>query len=181
MSRVFDDSEDEFEDDYTESIKLINDLQKRLEQKQKADEIIEYEQRIARNQHDTKNVVQIKDHNETFGSGTSLRTRSSNRLKNNSDSKNVEVNTTYDGNNTIEVLMDDDLDDEHDVEYVIAHATEEPLISNEDTDDLNAMMTDENEFEAEPFLLQDINKRDELDISEESTDDKDMDDDDPGD
>lgn len=179
---MFDDSDDEFEDDYTESVKLITDLQNRLESKQKTDDAIVYddeEKRTKRSQSDTRNATPHKDQSETHDVGTSIRTRSSNRLKNNTDNKKVEVNTSYDGNSTIEVLMDE-IEDEQDVEYVIADAPEDPFNSAEDNDDLTGIMVDDADFDAEPFTLQNIGKGDDLESSDDSMDDKSLDGDETG-
>lgn len=175
VSRVFDDSEDEFEDDYTESIKLINDFEKRLEQKAKTEEAAQKVSEIRMEQDKDDIKSPIKSQNvvvEPFHANSAMRTRSSNRLKNISESKAEQASTSYDTNRTIEVLMDE-LDDENtEFEYVIADAadaaSDEPFQSIDSNDDLNALMVEDDAFDAGPFVLQNVTKDNELDMSDDS-------------
>lgn len=192
MSHVFDDSEDEFEDDYTESIKLISELEKKLEpeveveieQKQNFDDSIQSvdEKKTQRLQ---VKISQEQDHiilPESISSNSATsRTRSSNRLKNIADTKIQDTKAAYEGNGEIEVLVED-LDDDQEIEYVIADAVEndEQFQSTDSNDELNTLMVEDAAFDTDPYLLQNISKNDELDISEESLDEKSMDEDETG-
>lgn len=193
MSHVFDDSEDEFEDDYTESIKLISKLEKKLEPeveveiepKHNPDDNIQSvdEEKIQQIQ---VNISQDKDPiilpESISSNSTTSRTRSSNRLKNIIETKIQETKTAYEGNGDIEVLVED-LDDDQEIEYVIADAIEndEQFQSTDSNDELNTLMVEDAAFDTDPYLLQNISKNDELDVSEESMDDeKSMDEDDTG-
>lgn len=195
MSHVFDDSEDEFEDDYTESIKLISKLEKKLEPEVEVE--IEPKQNLDDNIQsvDEKNTERIqvkisqdKDHinlpESISSNSTTSRTRSSNRLKNIVETKIQETKTAYEGNGDIEVLVED-LDDDQEIEYVIADAVEndEQFQSTDSNDELNTLMVEDAAFDTDPYLLQNIPKTDELDVSEESMDDdedKSMDEDETG-
>lgn len=164
MSHVFDDSEDEFEDDYTESIKVIGDLEKKLEQRQKPYEIIEEEPKIEMHLKSSPNNVRSSE-----GDGrNSMRTRSSNRLKNVGEIK-TSVMTE---NGPIEVLMEEVNDDEE-IEYIFADSIDnDEAFQSTDSDD----MVDDPTFETTPYE----SKTNENDMSEESADDKSLDDEDTG-
>lgn len=177
-SRVFDDSEDEFEDDFTESIKLINDLEDKMDQKSKFEQNSE--------QNDDPLIIPLYSKNRSsYGErsvnkskpnkacnidqefiGSTIRTRSSLRRQNISETKNDDSKNQYELNGPIEVLMEE-IDNEE-VEYVIAPIDDIPddQFQSSDSDD---EMVDENDFERESFILENV-KIDELDVSEESMD-----------
>lgn len=188
VSRVFDDSEDEFEDDYTESINVINELERRLEEKQKSEESTQNatDSKLESDNDDMK-TIPTKTRNEASESmDTVVRTRTSNRLKNISESKMEQASTSYDGSRTIEVLMDelDDEQEQDEIEYVIADsvdAVSDDLLHSADSNDgLNTLFVDDDAFEAEPFVLQNVAKDNELDIFDESMDDQSVEGDDTG-
>lgn len=179
MSHVFDDSEDEFEDDYTESMKVINELEAKLdpepEIKQKFDHVIQSVE-ANKSKELQVNISTNKNQNllpETLDSNSAVRTRSSNRLKIIAESKNQLTNTAYEGNGTIEVLMEE-IDEDQEIEYVIADAVDndEAFNSNDSNDELNTLMVEDAEFDNDPFDFQNMNKNEELNISEESMGDK---------
>lgn len=196
MSRVFDDSEDEFEDDYTESIKVINELERRLEEKQKSEDVAQNanDAKVESDNDDTKPLPIENQNSSSDQLGTVMRPRTSNRLKNISENKMEQASTSYDGNRTIEVLMDE-LDDETDeIEYVLADsadAVSDDLLHSADSNDgLNPLFVEDDGFEAGPFVLQNIAKDNEndndndndneLDIFDDSMDDQSMEGDDTG-
>lgn len=187
MSRVFEDSEDEFEDDFTESIELIMNLGKRLEQKQKPEDIVQTinDHRIEEDPIETKPQTPVKNRIAVVDpTNSAIQTRSSNRQKAVSESKTERATTSYEENRTIEVLMEE-LDEETDeIEYMVADSvdaiSEEPFHSTDSNDELNALLVDDDGFDAEPFVLQNISKDNELDITDESMDEKSVDDEDTG-
>ncbi|XP_031631285.1 zinc finger protein 12-like [Contarinia nasturtii] len=164
VSHVFDDSEDEFEDEYTESMKVIDALEKRLEEKQKTHEIIEKEIEEEKKEEIQTSILKPlpnKGHTneqDTLG-GSSMQTRSSNRLKNTTETKSILME-----NGTIEVLMEE-VGDDGEIEYVFADEVDEPFQST-DSDDI-----EDPTYEIDPFTA----KNDDIDMSEDSMDDKSMD------
>lgn len=198
MSHVFDDSEDEFEDDYTESIKLINKLEKELkpvaelqlepEPELEPDAKLKSLDNVEAVEESKSQRVEVKitpnksyiNLAESVSSNATVRTRSSNRLKNIVETKAQVTNAAYGANGTIEVLMEE-IDDDQDIEYVIADVVEndEPFQSTDSNDEINTLI-DDTAFENDPFVLQTITKTDELDISEESIGDKSMEDEETG-
>lgn len=188
VSHVFDDSEDEFEDDYTESMKVINELESKLEPEplltQKFDDVV---QSVEANKNKELQVSISTNKNQNIlpgaiDSNSAVRTRSSNRLKVIAESKNPATNTAYEGNGTIEVLMEE-MDEDQEIEYVIADAgdNDEAFNSNDSNDELNTLMVEDAEFDNDPFDFQNINKNDELNISEESMGDKSAEEEETGD
>lgn len=194
VSNVFNDSEDEYEEDYTESLNLIRELENRLNQNQKSYEEIEDGRQATHQQRNTNDMKttfdnqlpntyksKIRDTIEVPISNAFARTRSSNRLKNvgrngSGGPKIAETSIIYDSNGqTIEVLMDD-IGDDPETEFIIAdpidNAFEEQFHSADSNDELDTLLVDENQFETESFTLQDITKTDEMYMSEESTDEK---------
>lgn len=206
VSHVFDDSEDEYEDDYTESIKLINDLDMKIQQKRKLNEKLHETNQVAvataaqamqgksnafgnqmPNQYRAKNLNTTPEATQTT-SNSAVRTRTSNRLRNTTaENKFTEASIIYDGQ-TIEVLMEDIGGGGQETEYIISDTLGNPLVEQFHPDDSNdeefeaLMANTENHFETDPFALQNVTKTEELYISEESTDDnKNTDDDDDDD
>lgn len=194
MSHVFDDSEDEFEDDYTESIKVINEITTKIQKQQTVNDKLEMDGENEddkshlqlENNRKTPNEVQLpityKAKSRTVAleqtiSNSAVRTRSSNRLKNIADGKITEANITYDSNGTIEVLVEDIGDDE--VEYVIAGSIDnefdDEFQSAESNDGLNTLLVEDNDFDSDAFQLEGVTKSDEMYSSEESLDEKQID------
>lgn len=192
MSHVFDDSEDEFEDDYTESMKVINEIEMKINPKQEVNDKIkpgsenedeEKPQRIrndAKTSSDNQLPITYKAKSRTVvleqtTSNSAVRTRSSNRLKNISHGKITEANITYDSNGTIEVLMEEIADDQE-MQYVMADSVDnefdDEFQSADSNDPLTAMMVDDNDFDPEPFALQDVTKSDEMYSSDDSSGEK---------
>lgn len=176
---MFDDSEDEFEDDFTESIKLINDLEDKMDQK------LKFEQKSVENDDDQLIIPLHSKNRSSFGNrsvkkskpnkacnidqdsiGSTIRTRSSNRLQNISETKNDDSKNQYELNGPIEVLMEEIENEE--VEYVIAPIDDIPDDQFQSSDSYDGMV-DENDFERESFMLENV-KTDDLDVSEESMD-----------
>lgn len=136
-SHIFDDSDDEYEDDYTESLELIGDLNKKIEQKRKLNQTLLEPINVAvaaasppppsvaaatqvmqrkSNTFDNQIPIQYKVENlnktptsTQTTSNSAVRTRASNRLRNLPiESKISEASIIYDPNGqTIEVLMED--------------------------------------------------------------------------
>lgn len=197
MSHVFDDSEDEFEDDYTESLKVINEVEMRINQKQRAiaksiqledEKSLEQIQNVAKTTIDNQVPITYKPKvrsavPEQPNSNSAVRTRSSNRLKVIAESKVTEANIAYDSTGTIEVLMEE-MGDDQEMEYVMADTIDNPFEddfqSAESNDELNALLVDDTEFDTEPFLLQAINKNDDSYSSDESMGEKQTEDEETG-
>lgn len=156
-SHVFDDSEDEYEDDYTESIILIRDLDKRIDEKKKSNEQLQEPSNIAteaaagtasdtqavqkksqKTDNQMQNRFKVKNAKTSFDapketSNSAVRTRSTNRLKPMANqTKITETNIVYDPNGqTIEVLsvMEDIGDDDHGgTEYIITDDFENAFV-----------------------------------------------------
>lgn len=119
----------------------------------------------------------------TSSSNSVMRTRSSNRLKNTGDNKNDDENFEYDSNATIEVLMED-IGDDQEMEYIIAETMDDPFDdqfqSTDSNDDVNSLMVDDNEFDADQYVLKGVTKSDEVYSSDDSLDDKPTDEDETG-
>lgn len=132
-SHVFDDSDDEYEDDRTDSIKLISELNKKIQHRRKLNAIsnapivtVAAEQAAAEcavqvlpgkskatakempNQYNLEHVISTPEALET-ASNSAVRTRASNRLRNlPAEIKIPEASIIYDANGqTIEVLVED--------------------------------------------------------------------------
>lgn len=190
-SHILDDSEDEYEDDYTESIRLISDLDKKIEHKRELNEKLFESSNVAAavavatpqemhrksnrfdgqvaNQCKVKNVNAIPDATPTT-SNSAVRTRASNRLKNLTNVTKIAETSTiiYDANGQmIEVLMEDIDNDEQ--EFIISDAIdndfqlEDPFQSIDSNDDeLDALINNsEKQIESEPFTLQNVTKTEE--------------------
>lgn len=178
---MFDDSEDEFEDDYTESLQLIKNLEMKIQQKQEADAVQDVKKDLisAEEVHlDTPSSKAFKSSNdrEMVASNSAIQTRSSKRLKIVSESKINDADVVFDAaSDTIEVLMEN-LEDDQEAEFVIANAidtaSEDPFQSTDSNDELTTIMIDDNVFEQEPFVLQNVTKTEELYLSDESLGDK---------
>lgn len=133
MSHVFDDSDDEYEDDYTESIKLISDLNKKIQQRRKLNATsnvpnvtVAAEQATTEsaaqaqpgkskatvsemtNEYKLENIISSPEATPTT-SNSAVRTRASNRVRNlPAEILIPEANIIYDANGqTIEVLVED--------------------------------------------------------------------------
>lgn len=214
-SHVFDDSEDEYEDDYSESLILIRDLDKKIEQKRKLNEQLHESSNVMvetapparaatqamqkksnKLNSETQNRYKVKNlnaaHDATQTSNSAVRARATNRSKPNvAEAKITEANIVYDpSGQTIEILsIMDDFDDcggdneQGNTEFIITddieNAFDEPFQTNDSNDDeLDALIANsEQQFENDPFALQNVTKTEELFISEESTDDLDIKDD----
>lgn len=186
-SRVFHDSEDEFEDDYTESIEFITDIENKLQQKSifyqnnaqnddKIKQVRSETQKLFEDRSFHATFKHDKSHNmeqNPFGSSSATRTRFSNRLQNISENKNKDSSKSYELDGQIEILMED-VENDQEVEYVIAdHMDDIPddqFQSTDSNDEMSTLLVDENEFEPESIELQSITKTDEQDVSEESMD-----------
>lgn len=155
-SRVFDESEDEYEDDYTESLKVIRDLDKKIEEKRKSNEPQQQSSKLTvasapaasqamekkssksdrppQNRNNAKKLKTTHDAPQT--SNSAVRTRPTNQPKPTSaENKITETNIVYDPNGQmIEVLsvLEDFGDDEQGTtEYIIADDIESAFETDE--------------------------------------------------
>lgn len=136
---MFDDSEDEFEDDYTESIKLIKSLEEKLGQRQEDDmnnriqDAVEKETRRiyskARTAFDDQLKIALNRNKNRRSSKVEPNiSKPSTRSSTRQSAANIDtnLNTEFDvGTNTIEILMDGINDPFEDVEFITNESTDE--------------------------------------------------------
>lgn len=166
---------------------MINDLENRMELNMKIDESIAQDNKhIKRAQTKTHGIHSDQSHmtttkhdkihcyeQDSLGTSSAIRTRSSNRLQNFFENKNNDANYLYESSGPIEVLVEE-VENDQDVEYVITDTLDElpvdHLQSINSNDDLSALTVDENEYDQESYELQNITKTDAADVSEDSMD-----------
>lgn len=160
---MFDDSDDEFEDDYTESSNLINELKLQLNPKPiPVQKVFASPNQSARENKPKATAVNqaqfMSNTSQSTSQGSSnstMRTRYSNRLKVTTESQKQEP--LFENNETIEVLMED-MDEDTGIEYVLADN------AFESAEEISKIMEDEQDT----FLLPTITKTEDASNSSDS-------------